>query len=158
MKRILSIILALLILFSFAGCTAENEILFFYPRAEIQYGNAGGVIVSESREVSGENLSLEYLLKLYLEGPISQELQNPFPSGTALLSFVLENKQLTLTLSESFSKLENMDYTIACACLANTGFSLTDAESITILSGNHSITLTPDVISLIDNSGNKLSE
>ena len=158
MKQILSLILSALIVFSFAGCKKETKVDFYYPRTEIQYGISDGVIASESRELSGENLNLEYLLKLYLEGPVSQGLRNPFPAGTALLSVTLENKLLTLTLSESFGKLENMDYTIACACLATTGFALTDVDTITILSGSTSITLTPEIVSLVDNSGHNLSE
>lgn len=158
MKRILSLFLAILILFGLTGCKKETKIDFYYPRVEIQYGSSDGVIAAESREISGENQSLEYLLKLYLEGPVSQDLRNPFPAGTALGSVTLDNNLLTLTLSESFSKLESMDYTIACACLATTGFALTDADTITILSGNTSITLTPKIVSLMDDSGKTFSE
>ena len=158
MKRIFSLILCLLLVFCLAGCQKKESVQFYYLRSEVQYGLADGVIASESREISLEGTSLEYLLKLYLEGPVSQELRSPFPAGTALVSLSRNDTQLTVTLSEVFSRLENVNYTVACACVASTGFSLTDAESVTILSGDTVITLTRNNVSFWDESGETFPE
>jgi hypothetical protein len=152
MKQWISLILCLVILLSFSGCETESNVLFFYPRAEIQYGVADGVVAAEARDLADKKEDLEYLLKLYLEGPVSQELKSPFPFGTGLESVVMEDKHITLVLSETFSTLENLEYTIACACVASTCFSLTDAESVSISSGMTALILTRDNYSLWDRS------
>ena len=158
MKRIVSFILCLLIWFCMAGCNQAQKVSFYYPRTEIQYGISDGVIAAEARELSDSEYNLEYILKLYLEGPVSQDLHTPFPAGTALISVSIEEGQLTLTLSESFQQLENLEYTMACTCIASTCLSLTDAKSVTILSGDSMITLTQDTVSLWDESGKTFPE
>ena len=152
MRKHIALILIALFLLALTGCTKQQDIQFYYPRTEIQYGVADGVIAVESRNIPPEDQDLEYLLKLYLEGPISQDLYAPFPVGTSLISFISDESSLVLTLSDSFSELQNLEYTITCAGICATCFGLTDAESVTIISGETSITMTRQGLSFQDQS------
>ena len=60
-----------------------------------------------------------------------------------------------MALSASLTLLSGVDLTLACACLARTCFSLTDAQSVTISSeglGFVSMTLTRDSLVLSDDT------
>ena len=149
MRKTICLVLALLLL-STCGCKNKEDVHFFYPRTEIRYDVADGVITSEPRDIGADDIDLTYTLKLYLEGPISQDLRSPFPRGTSLESLSYAGGQLFLVLSEPFAALENLDYMIASACLASTCFDLTDAETVTIKTKYTSITLTRENLVLED--------
>ena len=150
MRKALCLLLALLLLLAVCGCKNNDNICFFYPRSEIHYDIPDGVIAPEIRDLRRSDFDLSYLLKLYLEGPVSQELYSPFPAGTALESLSYAGGQLFIALSEPFAALENLDYTIACVCIASTCFALTDADAVTVKTQHTSITLTPDQLVLED--------
>ena len=150
MKKTFCLFLAMLLLLGTCGCRQTDEIHFYYPRVDVRYDISDGVITYESRDISRDSVDLSYMLKLYLEGPISQELYSPFPQGTALESISYAGKQLFILMNESYATLDNVDYTIACICIASTCFALTDAASVTIKTTYTSITLTPDMMVLDD--------
>lgn len=150
MKRATCLFLTVLLLFAFSGCEQESEIQFFYPRTEVQYGIPNGVIASEFRSIDNDGMDLSYLLKLYLEGPISQTLRSPFPKRTALEALSFTDGHIVIVLSEHFAALENLDRLIACASIASTCFSLTDADTVTIHTLLQSMTLTRDNLMLED--------
>ena len=74
MKRILSLILALLLIASLWGCTRQEDpdkpLTFYYSRAEYVYGNEGSVMGAEEREWNGQSDDLKGILTLYLNGPL----------------------------------------------------------------------------------------
>ena len=153
MKRFAVIFLCISLLFSLCACGKPEEIRFYYARKEVLYGVDDGVIAPEIRDATGYENDLAYLLMLYLEGPHSQELASPFPRGTTLSQLEIQDQQITLVLSEAFSQLQGLDYTIACTCIAYTCFSIYACESVTIRStpaGSPSITLTANSIALVD--------
>lgn len=158
MKKCCAFVLCCLMLLILGSCGAsEEEILFYYTRADFAYGVRDGVIDSEKREAHGREADLEYLLTMYLEGPLSQTLTSPFPAGTALVGFTYSDATMYVTLNEAFAQLEGMDHTIASACLAYTCFQLTAAEKVVIKCnsedyGNRSITLSRDAMILFDDS------
>ena len=140
MKRKLSILLSLCLILTLCGCLAQTQankegcVEFFYPRqtASIAEHPSGGVLVGETRDVGEKQGDLEALLALYLRGPQSSPLRSPFPSGCHVESLNFEEGTLHVTLDESLAKLEGMDLTVACACLAKTCLALTDAEAVHI--------------------------
>lgn len=152
MKKWISLLLVILLVFGLWGCRKEETIPFYYPRAEIQYGIDNGVIAAEDRNIEGSDQSLEFLLKLYLEGPISQDLRSPFPKGTALENLDRDGDTIIITLSEPFGMLENLEYIIACASVASTCFDLTDSDTVTIIAGQSEMTLTRDNLVLTDHA------
>lgn len=154
MKKLISLLLFLCLLLTLPGCGKEEaDILFYYTRKEVLYGQEDGVIVPEAREVTGHEEDLYYLLMLYLEGPHSQELSRPFPGGTALSDLEISGNRITVTLSDAFGRLQGIELTVACTCIAYTCFSVSQCESVTVgstMSGTTPITLTRDTVALSD--------
>lgn len=151
MKKLLCLFFICILLLSVFGCTKRTDtVTFYYPRAEILYGQEDGVIAAEERDVSGREKDFSYLMMLYLEGPISQELDSPFPAETAIEQLELRDDVLHIRLSEPFSRLEGMDYTIACCCIARTCFGLYDTETVEITCGTRTMILDRNTVAWVD--------
>lgn len=138
MKRIVSIVLVIFCLIGLCGCgkntpPSENQIVFYYPRVKFIYGQEDGVISSELRDIQNRANDTSYVIRLYLNGPVSDELYSPFYSDTTLFSAERVDDTLYLTLSgKEISQKSQLQNTIAFACLAKTCFSLTDVSEIHI--------------------------
>ena len=86
MKRIVALVLILGLFLS--GCSlvsTENHqpVLFYYQTAQFRLGEANGTIRAEERDGTGHITDMDYLLRLYLTGPLSEDLLSPFPSAPA---------------------------------------------------------------------------
>lgn len=154
MKRMTLPLLLLCLLLWGCGSSGKESIEFYYLRTSYVYGSEDGVIAAETREHSG---SLEYLLSLYLRGPLDDGLKSPFPAGCEILEIRQERRSLRLTLDQSLGQLKDLDRTLACACLARTCFGLTDVQEVRITSGgpegsSFSITISRDSLILEDSS------
>ena len=137
MKKLICFLLACLLVFPLAGCikkTKDSEVPFYYRRAEFDYGTPDGIMAKELHDVAGHTDDLKYLLALYLQGPSDQELVLPFPDGIILVDFAQEGQTVDVTLSSIATRLDDMDLTIACVCLAETCFAISDAQQIHIQS------------------------
>lgn len=137
MRKLICFLLAGLLALSMTGCTngsTDSEVPFYYPRAEFDHGTPDGVMATEIREVSGHDQELRYLMALYLQGPTDPELRIPFPDGTVLVELLQEDGTVTVTLSSGITRLEDIDLTVACACLAETCFANSDAQQVNIQS------------------------
>lgn len=137
MKKLITFLLVGLLVLPMAGCIKgpkDSEVPFYYRRAEFDYGTPDGIIAQELHDVSGRTDDLKYLLALYLQGPSDQELILPFPDGTILVDFSEESQSVSVTLSSSATRLDDMDLTIACVCLAETCFAISDAQQVHIQS------------------------
>ena len=149
MKRMICLLLSLSLLLGLPACAhhvdaPKEPVRFYYPRHidHFQYSDPDGVITHELRESAGYTERYTYLLNLYLRGPVTQELQDPFPVGTSVLSLELDPSSAELILTDSFAQLSGMDLTVACACLTLTVHGLTGAETLTITTQNRK--LEPD--------------
>ena len=164
MKRLTALLLAILTLLSLWGCEQAQEIVcpvsFHYLRAplsngEIAHGSADSVIAPEIRE--GDGRDILYLLDIYLLGPLDRDFRSPFPVGTTLEDFSMEDGTANLLLSDELGKLSGIDLTLACGCLTLTVMDLTGAETVTIraertlLDGKESLTMDRSLI-LIDDT------
>ena len=140
MKRIICAVLTAILLLALSACYGgiKEPVTFYFPRRmnteeEFTVVVENGVLGSEVREASGHADDLRYLLSLYLRGPVDDNLKSPFPAETALLNIHTEESALIVTLNSAFTALEDMELTVACACVARTCFDLCDAESEQIL-------------------------
>ena len=145
MKKMTALLLLMALLL--CGCGERNTaftdtVTFYYPRADIIYGSADGVIAPEEREASISGNPLEQNLSSYLSGPKAEGLENPFPPGTMLLSLRQEEGELTVVLSDAFFAMDGIELTVACASLAKTCFSLTEATEMTLCSGDNEERIT----------------
>ena len=163
MKRSISLLLSLSLILSLSACGGRDAVTYYYVRDELayEYGVADGVMVGESRTAAGHIDDLRYLLILYFHGPVSDNLESPFPSGTTLESLSQKEDALHIQLSGIVSVMEGTDLTLACACLARTCFGLTDVQSVTISSeglGTVSMTMERDSLLLVDDSAESITE
>ena len=158
MRKIIALTLCVLLLAGLTGCMeASDNATFYYARYDdsYNYGQENAVIAGEPRDVTGHRQDLKYLLTLYFHGPTMEYLRTPFPSGMSLRSVELVGDMLYVETSSSLTLLRGTDLTLACACLAQTCFDLTDADAVTITAdglGYVSMTLTRDSILLMDDT------
>lgn len=142
MKQRSMLLLLLVLLLASAGCrdNRENTHRFYYLRSSdtIVYGQSDGLIAPLNREIADQSADLNYLLRLYFEGPTEEGFQSPFPGGTALLRSSLDSEVLTLEVSGQFASLENIQLTLAGACLTSTCHELTGAQTVVVLCGENS--------------------
>lgn len=134
MKQFVAFLLIVALVLCCAACApvSENACTFFYLRTAdtVRYGEADGLIAPVTREIASEDL--DYLLQLYLDGPVEENYVSPIPRGTRLLSVRWDEDTLVLELSREFSALDNIHLTLAGACLAATCHAMTGTESIRV--------------------------
>ena len=165
MKQILSLILIFSLLLPLTACTSDQPTDpggFYYRRIEPLYKGSDGIIAPEQRELNGIRDDLGAVLSLYLSGPLSRDLESPFPRDTALINWKKTNSDLYINFSEAFAELSGVDLTIACGCIARTFLELTDATTVRIqangalLNGSDCFIVSRDNLSLEDDSIDKL--
>lgn len=153
MKRVFCAVLCLCLVLS--GCTFSGQRLrqpvnFYYVRRDYRYGGEDAVIAPESRESAGHGEDLNYLLTMYLMGPASEELESPLPAGTALVSSGYSDGAVTLELTDTVKSLGDLEFSLACACLATTVMGIVSATQVTIQSGDRANTVTRENLTIFD--------
>lgn len=154
MKRFFCLLLMLCILLSGCGILGERikePVTFYYLKSEYQYFTQDGVIASEEREASGHREDLSYLLALYLMGPAEEELISPVPRGTRIFSAEETAQGVVLQLSDTAATMSETEFSLACACLSLTCLDLTNANQVTINSGERTVTMSRETLTLYDN-------
>lgn len=155
MKRIIGLYLIVTLIFTLCSCESGQKPVqvpatFYYRMTNIEYGTRSGVITSEIREIKGHIEDYQYILEQYLNGPKISGCISPFPAGTTLETFSLDDEKVDIMLSPHLAILTGSDLMVACACLSQTVIELTGVESVRIsaennlLNGRESITLTAD--------------
>ena len=161
MKRFLSILMLLSLLFSLAACKRENEPIlkpanFYYRNSDITFGAEDGLIspyVAETKDLDGKIIDI---LNLYVKGPYESTHKHTFPLGTTVLRCNVKGDTTFIEVSNEFANLTGIDLTIACTCLAKTVIELTGSDKVTIsasdvpLGGNTSITISRGNVLLKD--------
>lgn len=153
MKRRISLLLFLCLLLN--GCSVSGErikdpVTFYYVQSEFAYFSEDGVIASEEREASGHTDELSYLLALYLMGPSDEKLTSPLPRNCTLHHAEISSNKIVVQLSNLDDTLSDYEYSLACACLALTCFDITQAQMITIHSGERTVEMNRKNLSIYD--------
>ena len=144
MKRFISFLLILALLLSgcaFAGEQFIEPVTFYYlknhsDRESYDAFFGEGAIGSELREASGHRYDLNYLAALYLRGPTDPQLISSFPAGSKVLEIGFERSTLHITMNTIPSQLNDMDLSVACACLSKTFMELTKVDTVLVASYN----------------------
>lgn len=152
MKRRISFLLLLALLLGGCGhyIQMREPVTFYYVRQDYS-SDMRSILDSEQWEATGHKDDLNYLLSLYFMGPSREDLISPLPPDAKLISLEQSDSCIILTLTEL--SMSDADYTLACACLAQTLFGVTDARQITIISASKNVTLYKDNLALHDPSG-----
>ena len=137
---------------SFGACTFSqaDTVSFYYPRADFVYDEPDGVIASEERDAAGHTADMQYLLSLYLMGPLKQELVSAFPKSTRLLSGSINDSRMLIELSDTSESLTDAEFSLGCACLALTCIKASGAEEIVITSGSRTLAIREDTLLLYE--------
>ena len=140
MKRTLCFLLMLSLVLT--GCAMgmdrwKEPVTFYYLRDHANADNYEaffneGAIGSEIREGTGHRNDLNYLLSMYLQGPMDVQLKSLFPTGCQITDIRTANRDLTITFNAALFQLNDMELTIAGACLAKTCMELADVDRVHI--------------------------
>lgn len=163
MKRTCALLLCLTLLLTGCGPRRADQIdspyTYYYRAAQVDYTSEDGVIRGETREISGHEGDLTWILEDYFRGPESEDLVSPFPKDLAVLNCQLKEKTVFLKLSQEFSNLSSIELSVAAACVAKTLFGTEGVDSISIsvegglLDGKKSLTLDREGLLLVDGAG-----
>ena len=158
MKKLICLFLALCLVLS--GCStgsSGDSARFYYCRIDPEYQGDDGIICAEIRDIQSLQDDPEALLAAYFSGPLSPDLELPFPKTTSIEAWKIDHGILTLQLSQDFSQLSGVDLTIACACITKTFLELVHVDKVSIRTGsNREITMSGDNMNLSDDSLDKL--
>lgn len=149
MKRFSAIVILITLLLTGCGSRLKEPVTFYYARADYEQ-DMSSIIASERREASGHRDDLSYLMVLYFMGPSDKKLVSPLPRNVSLFSAEQSGSTVTLRLSDTSESMTDAQFTLACSCLALTCLELTEAEQVTINSGDRSVTMGADALLLQD--------
>ena len=158
MKRVTAILLVLMLMFQFMGCSFEEEepsdtYLLYYIRSTYQYHAEENVIVGEARPIGLKSDDIQLLVEQYLEGPISTELASPFPKQTELMDIRGFGTLLAITLSDTAPMLSDAQFSLACVCLGMSVLENTDFTQISFVSGDRVMDVDAESFLLTDGVG-----
>jgi hypothetical protein len=123
MKRVLTVLLAVLLL---SGCSDQEhppQITFYYPRGTFGQYSEDSVIASEIRENAGAFATLD-ILNLYLEGPMDPLLINPFPEDIRVLTVRVMEDTVYVVVTDELSQLSGVALVLACTALGKTASAM----------------------------------
>ena len=161
MKRWTILLLTFLFLLTVAGCSRnvappKTPVTFYYPAAQTTYDGRTPILHQQIREGAGYTEDMAKLLNLYFSGPADETLRSPFPAHVTVTRFSTTSNTVSLELSSEFAQLGGIDLTLACACIANTVFDLTQLDRVQIfaadslLDGQASITIDRNDLCFVD--------
>lgn len=137
MRKIAALLLLITMLFaacSVSGKKPDDPVTFYYHRAQLTYGSTDSVIAGEIRDAADFSGDITRLLNAYLAGPGSDSFRETFPTGAKVVSFSHTGTSAEVVLSAAFARLDGIELSIACACLAKTVMELTEVSTVTIRS------------------------
>ena len=156
MKRILCILLIFSLVLALSGCSSPSfdPVLFYYCRKPetYQYFKPDSIIVSEGRDLTGHSQDLQYLVALYLAGPLDEELTSPFPRKTRLMEQEIHGSSVRIMLTDLDSTMTDSEFSLAAACLAKTCIAYIQCQDATIQSGTRSITINAENVIMFDSA------
>lgn len=117
------------------GCAASGE-----KQGQTEYevyflsgedANGAAVSAQTCRVEEGEE-TIQVLLDQLLAGPYESGQYSPFPQGTELRSWTLEDGVLTLDFSEPYGGISGVDLTLANSCLTLTLCQVEPVEAVRV--------------------------
>ena len=133
MRRIVLLILAGLTLLSAAGCVRAGRegpaFSVYYLSEEV---DRDLVLTPEERTLPEGTDPVDGLLALLLEGPESEELTSPIPSGVVLRGWELEDGVLTVDFSARYAALSGVALTLADYSVVDTLCQLEYVDAVEI--------------------------
>lgn len=129
MKRWILALSALLLLSACGSARTEDCVIYYRTAGD---SGAGTALASSSCDLTPDQSSIAPVLELLLAAPEDLTLRSPFPAGTKLNGWTLEEGRLTVDFSEQYGKLYGIDLTLADYCVALTLTQLAGVEEVAI--------------------------
>lgn len=126
---------ALLSALLLAGCagpegqTPQAEYQVYYLASE---DNGSAAVSAQTCRVEEGEETIQILLDLLLQEPYESGQRSPFPQGTELRSWALEDGVLTLDFSEPYGGISGIDLTLANSCLTLTLCQVEGVEAVRV--------------------------
>lgn len=148
-------ILLLAALLALSACQSQepqDALRLWFPSNPDASDHTAQAVTFELSLESETNTSeaIEVLIEALFSGPKSENLVNPFPEGTKLLSWRLHDNQLDLELSEEYGSLTGVDLTLADYCLTLTLCQLDGIDRVSLsvdgAAGQEKRLLTPEEV------------
>ena len=137
MKRVISVLLILLLLFSAYGCAGSNRDLevpasFYYRADPVTYNTPTSIFSAEVRETADLNNNTLEILNRYVAGPASVGYLSPFPAGVSVDSIKRDGERVIITMNDAFGTLTGVGLTAACTCVTLTVTELIGCQEVVI--------------------------
>lgn len=147
MKRLLTLILAALLLFTGCGFTAgesgDSQYMNFYYCVEGTDQLSSALAVKAERRQNAF-VTLGQVMASYLAGPEDEQLRAPFPEGTEMLSVHDGDSGIELTMSGSFFTVEGIEFSIEAYCLGKTVCEYLGTDHVVVVDEMNSIRMEID--------------
>ena len=132
----------------------SGNVTFYYARSQFEYGARNGAIGSELRNVGGHEEDLNYLLALYLEGPLTEGLRSPLPGKAyvRILDVTQKGDALHVKLLDLSSVMTDSQFSLAAACLTKTCLGIHNVQAVQIESGDRIVRMNPANLQFYDES------
>lgn len=117
-KKLAALLLPLLLLTSCGQRQNADGLRLWFPADLDSPRHSAQAVTWET--VPAAAAEVDSLVSSLLSGPVDDGMMNPFPPGTELLAWELNDGILTLDFSEPFGSLSGIDLTLACCCLSLT--------------------------------------
>ena len=161
MKRFVWLLCCILLLPLLCCCGRKQVELqkpgnFYYINKEISYNTSAGVLSAELRETVDFQENLEWMLRSYLQGPKSSDLQTYIPAGTEVVSWEVAEGVAYLQFSDEFARLNGTRLSVSCGAilLSLNDFAGIDGVSIRVadcqLDDKDEVFMTMEDIVLLD--------
>ncbi|MCD8117176.1 MAG: GerMN domain-containing protein [Oscillospiraceae bacterium] len=119
--------------------TVVGETVTIYRVASENASGGGDLICEEAcPQPEGDSL-IDGVLGLFASESEDSELSCALPDNVTIEGWSLEKSVVTLTFSESFLDLTDMDQTITAFCAALTLCALDEVESVTVIAGEQTV-------------------
>jgi len=117
------------------GETEADAMTIYRVSASDDSMSAGLIEPQQVALHSGMKAGVEAALSLFASGTGNETLHSALPNGVQVESWALDNGVVTLTLSDSFLNLSQMDKTVTSFCAALTLCQLDEVDAVTVVSG-----------------------
>lgn len=137
-KRLCAVMTAVALIFLSAcvsgtsGYLESDSSVSVYRLAAPATASGGELIRAERISVPAGEDSLSYVVSRLFSPPETEGVRSPFPEGLAVISYVVENREITVNVTEEYFALTDMDKTIADYCITLTLCSLAGIDIVSI--------------------------
>lgn len=145
MKRVILLSLILSLLLTVCGCNNEQNTEFLEPVSFYYYNDLDSktdftsIFVSETREGKQYIGDMTGLLNLYISGPQSENLKNPFPKNLSVISTEITTDTVRIHFNEHLASQTGLRLTLITTCIGLTVFDITNCENIIFTTENGKI-------------------